>query len=214
MIVSGEQPRSAAMNGHWRVVPRHQASRTSSGRSTDSPRPRSMHQAAAPVDPGPRPGDRAGQAHARERAAGDREIARRLAVAVDALQARHVVVEGVGPAASRVEQDPEPAAVVLGAPADVVEHHRAGQPLGFEHALHQLHRHEVPLVGLGAGDDDVAVPLGPGVRVQQALAEVAGRQQRSRGRADTASPGSRPGTRRAGRARQVDRGAARGSPRG
>ena len=30
------------MNGHWRVVPRHQDSRTSSGRATDSPRPRSM----------------------------------------------------------------------------------------------------------------------------------------------------------------------------
>ena len=64
-----------------------------------------------------------------------------------------------------------------GPPADVVEHDRAGQALGFEQALHQLHRHQVPLVGLGAGDHDVAVPLGPGVRVQQALGEVAGRQQ-------------------------------------
>ena len=87
------------------------------------------------------------------------------------------MVEGVGAAAARVEQHPEPAALVLGPPADVVEHHGAGQPLRLEEALHQLHRHEVALVGLGAGDDDVAVPLGPGVRVQQPLAEVARRQE-------------------------------------
>ena len=66
---------------------------------------------------------------------------------------------------------------MLGPPADVVEHHRAGQSLGLEQPLHQLHRHEVPLVGLGAGDHDVAVPFGPGVRVEQPFGEVAGRQQ-------------------------------------
>ena len=66
---------------------------------------------------------------------------------------------------------------MLGSPADVVEHDRAGQALGLEEPLHQLHRDQVALVGLGAGDDDVAVALGPGVRVEQALGEVAGRQQ-------------------------------------
>ena len=67
---------------------------------------------------------------------------------------------------------------MLGPPADVVEHHRPVQALGFEEALHQLHRDEVALVGLGAGDDDVAVRLGAGVRVEQALGEVAGGQER------------------------------------
>ena len=66
---------------------------------------------------------------------------------------------------------------MAGSPADVVEHDGAGQALGFEDSLHQLHRHQVSLVGLGAGDHDVAVPFGPGVRVQQPLGEVAGRKQ-------------------------------------
>ena len=63
------------------------------------------------------------------------------------------------------------------APADVVEHDSAGQPLGLEESLHELHRHQVALVGLGAGDHDVAVAFGPGVRIQEPLGKVAGRQQ-------------------------------------
>ena len=43
---------------------------------------------ARPVDPGAGPGDRTRQADAGERPAGDGEIAGRLAVAVDARQAR------------------------------------------------------------------------------------------------------------------------------
>ena len=66
---------------------------------------------------------------------------------------------------------------MAGPPADVVEHHGRGQALGLEDPFHQLHRHQVALVGLGAGDDDLAVALGPGVRVEQALGEIAGRQQ-------------------------------------
>ena len=72
------------MNGHCRVVPRHQALADLLGQ-LDRLAAAEVHDQPAPaVDPGPRPGDRAGQAHAGERAARDGEIARRLAVAVDA----------------------------------------------------------------------------------------------------------------------------------
>ena len=165
------------MNGHWRVVPRHQASRTSSGKATDSPRPRSMTswpvrsiqlraQVMAP-----------GQTDARERAAGHGEIAGRLAEAVGTGQRIHIVVERIGAAASGVQEHPEEPAVVAGSPADVVEHDGPGQSLGLEDALHELHGDQVSLVGLGAGDHDVAVAFGPRVRVQESLGEVAGREK-------------------------------------
>ena len=66
---------------------------------------------------------------------------------------------------------------MAGAPPHIVKHDRAGQSLGFEEAFHELHRHQVALVGFGAGDDDLAVAFRPRVRVQQAFGEVAGRQQ-------------------------------------
>ena len=88
-----------------------------------------------------------------------------------------VVVERVGAAASGVQEHPEEPAVVARSPADVVEHDGPGQPLGFEDSFHQLHGDQVSLVGLGAGDHDVAVAFGPRVRVQEALGEIAGRQK-------------------------------------
>src|SRR5208337_5304121 len=90
------------------------------------------------VEPRPGPGDRAGKADAGEGAAGHGEIAGRLAVAMNALEALHVMVERIGPAASGIEQHPEEAAVVLGSPANIVEHDRAGKALGLEDAFHQL----------------------------------------------------------------------------
>ena len=42
MSVSREIPMSAAMNGHSRVVPSHQLSRTAGGSFTTSPRPMSI----------------------------------------------------------------------------------------------------------------------------------------------------------------------------
>src|SRR5208337_4951920 len=68
------------------------------------------------------PGDRAGKADAGEGAAGHGEIAGRLAVAMDALKAFHIMVERIGAAASGIEQHPEEPAVVLRSPADIVEH--------------------------------------------------------------------------------------------
>ena len=62
-------------------------------------------------------------------------------------------------------------------PADVVEHDGLGKALGQQDSLHQLHRDQVALVGLGAGDHDPAVALGPSVRVEQALGEIAGGQK-------------------------------------
>ena len=53
----------------------------------------------------------------------------------------------------------------------------AGRPLAIKDPLHQLHRDQVSLVGLGAGDHDLAVALGPAVRVEQAFGEIAGRKQ-------------------------------------
>src|SRR5262249_10341047 len=81
---------------------------------------------AVAVDPGAGPGDRAGKADAGEGPPRHGEIAGRLTEALDALQAGNVVVEGIGAAAPRVEQDPEPAPLILGAPADVMEHHGPG----------------------------------------------------------------------------------------
>ena len=76
-----------------------------------------------------------------KRAAGRREVERRLAVRVRALQRVGIVVEGVGAARAGVEQHPQEAPVVLGAPAHVVEHHRLVQALLLEQALQHLHRH-------------------------------------------------------------------------
>lgn len=129
------------------------------------------------IDPGASPGDGSWEAFAGEGSAREGEIAGGLAVAVDALEALLVVVEGVGGATAGVEEDPEEAAVVFPAPADVVEHDGIGEALGVEEPLHHLHGHEVALVGLGAGDDGMAVSLGPGVRVEEAFGEVAGGEE-------------------------------------
>ena len=67
------------------------------------------------------------QALAGERAAGDGEVAGRLAIAVDARERSRIVVERIGAAAAGVQQHPEPPALVRAAPADVVEHHRLVQ---------------------------------------------------------------------------------------
>ena len=64
-----------------------------------------------------------------------------------------------------------------GTPADVVKHDGLGQAAGDQDAFHQLHRDEVSLVGLGAGDHDAAVSFGPAVGVEQALGEIAGRKE-------------------------------------
>ena len=87
------------------------------------------------------------------------------------------MVERIRTATSRVEQYPEEPAIVPGTPAHVVEHDGPWQPLGFEEPLHELHWHKVPLVGFGAGDDNVAVAFGASVRVQKSLGEVARRKQ-------------------------------------
>ena len=87
------------------------------------------------------------------------------------------MIERIGAAASGIEQHPEEPAVVLRAPADVVEHDGSGKALGLEEALHQLHRNEVALIGLGGGHDGVAVALGPSMGIEQSLGEVAGRKQ-------------------------------------
>ena len=168
---------SAAMNGHSRVVPSHQASRTLGGSFTTSPWPMSIH-STPPLDVGARPGHLAGQALAGEGAARGREVERRLPVRVDALQRVGIVVEGVRAARAGVEQHPEEAALVHGAPAHVVEHHRLVQALLLEQALHQLHGDDVALVGLGGAGDGVAVRLGATGRVEEALGEVGGRAQR------------------------------------
>ena len=143
------------MNGHWRVVPSHHASRFSGGSFTTSPRPTSIQRSPS-FEVGARPGDLPGQALAGECAAGDREVRPGLAVAVDAAERVGIVVEGVGAARAGVEQHPDEAALVLPAPAHVVEHHRLVEPLRLEEPLQQLHRHEVALVGLGASRRSVS----------------------------------------------------------
>ena len=120
---------------------------------------------------------RARQADPGESAAGDGEVAGRLAEAVDAGEAGDVVIECIGAAASRVEEYPEEPTIVPGSPADVVKHDGAGKSLGFQESFHQLHRNQVALVGLGAGDDNPAVALRTSVRVQQSFREVAGGKQ-------------------------------------
>ena len=78
------------MNGHCRVVPRHQASLTSSGKRDRLAAAQLHHGLAGAVEPGSGPGDRAGKADAGEGAAGHGKIAGRLAVAMNTLEgARH-----------------------------------------------------------------------------------------------------------------------------
>ena len=165
------------MNGHWRVVPCHHDSRTSFGKRDRLAAAEVHDEPARAVDPRAGPGDRAGKARAGERAAGHREIAGGLPVTVHAGETGDVVVECVGRAASRIEQHPEETAIVSSSPADVVEHHGFGQALGHEDPLHQLHGDQVSLVGLGAGDHDPAVSLGTAMGIEQALGEIAGRQE-------------------------------------
>ena len=138
--VSRAMPMSAAMNGHSRVVPSHHASRTGGGQLRRPRRGRRPSRARSPSRYARAQVIAPGRLSPANVPPGIGKYDERLPVRVHAAQRVGIVVERVRAARAGVEQHPDEAAVVLAAPADVVEHHRLVQPLREQQALQQLHR--------------------------------------------------------------------------